>query len=1011
MKNKFKKILSAILAAVLIFSAGITGIYYYIISSNNNENPQAVNIDEFCLKINEFNKKYKTTGNDVCEIENKPIFNRYENRLLVKTSNPLSSDAADSVYYDDIAVLQYADEKALQSDFDKFKTQGLSVSRDYVYSACADIADITEKAIDYNAVDKNYAYTDSGASYARKMFENNNYDEITVAVVDTGIDYNHEVFKDRYVKNDINFSTSGNVKDPMDDQGHGTATSGIIVLSTPNNVKVKPYKVLNSDGSCTSSQIIAALEYMMAEENKPDIVNISLGGYDLLNLDNSNVESYTVSKLIDSGITVCAAAGNEKVCCDYGIPANCDGVITVSSYGQKFKFSDYSDYGSCVDICAPGEKVMTAELNGGLYSLLSGTSFSAPFVSAACTYILMQHPDFTPAEIKEKLKSTAVKPSKYDELYFGSGILSFTNIIEDKEFEAPKPSVTSGLYHEKQTISFDVPDKYTLIYKTDSMNAMLPGIDSSVYINPITIDSDTIITYALLKDGKYASPIESAEYEIQYYADESDFVMKSDTITEYTGGKKNIIVPDTINGVEPRAYTDKTHSYTHVVFPDSVEEIGEYAFAGNINLRTITAHGVNTLDGKNNFYSCAYLHNADMPNLQYVTEGAFCGCKRLHSINFDKNITLLKSNLFKDSGIISLNLPNAETDPLSNESVFSTPSLVECYAPKISDFGTNMFYNCMLLYKYTFGEIKSLGDSSVYNCQNFINLDVSKVNELHTKALYGCFINNFYAPDVLGFEESDGIFGSFCYCKTLDLPNFEGILSNGTLHDSTLENIYLDKAYDMESKALENMAYLKVLYLPKVKKFYAPSTSKNTLPGLVKSNHCAEKPSPEIIWIPNATMTGTCDLEDFGCIFAPELQNITLKIHNKETKGVILINKPLASFTIRISCSDGISSFSEKPLLVTENEMQTLINITYNKALYDDCKFINQNEDCFEYACDGYSFNVPFEIAKRAWNDDDINKNAYDTENIFIFDFTNDRILNARDFAVYSKAIHNSDSA
>lgn len=1004
MKNKFKKILSAILAVVLILSVCISGVYYCIISDSADKITQTASIDEFCLKIVEFNKKYKTLGNDVCEIDGKPVFNRYENRLIVKTAKPLLNNAFDSVYYDDIAVFQYTDDKTLQNDFEKFKAQGLSVSRDYVYSDCADI---TENAVDYNTVDKNYAYTDSGASYARKIFENSNYDEITVAMIDTGIDYNHEVFKDRYIENNINFSTSGDADDSMDDQGHGTATSGIIVLSTPNNVKVKPYKVLNSDGCCTSSQIIAALEYIMAEKDRPDIVNMSLGGYDLLNLDNSTVESYTVSKLIDSGVTVCAAAGNEKVCCDYGTPANCDGVITVSSHGQNFKFSNYSDYGSCVDICAPGEKVLTAKLNGGLYSLLSGTSFSAPFVSAACTYILMQHPDFTPSEIKEKLKSTAVKPSKYDELCFGSGILSFANIIEDKQFKAPKPSVTSGVYNEKQTVSFDVPDGCTLIYKTDSMNAITPGINSSVYINPITVDSDTIITYALIKDGKYASPIESAEYEIQYYADENDFVMQSDTITGYNGDKTNIIVPDTINGVAPRAYTDNTHSYTHIVFPDSVGEIGDYAFAGNTNLRSITAHGVTTLLGKNNFYNCEYLQSADMPNLQNVTEGAFCGCKSLHSINFDKNITQLKSNLFKDSGIISLNLPNAEIDPLSNDSVFSTPNLVECYAPQISIFGTNMFYGCMLLYKYTFGEIKSLGDSSVYNCQNFINLDVSGLEELHTNALHGCFIKNFCAPDIINFEENNGVFGSYCYCKTLDLPNFEGNLSNYTLHDSTLENIYLDKVYNMGAKALENMAYLKILYLPKVEKFYTPSTSKNTLTGLVKTNHCAEKPSPDIIWIPNATMTGACELEDFGCIFAPKLKNITLRIHNKNTKGVILISKPTASFSIIITCSDGISSFTKKPLIVTENELITLINATYNKALFDDFRFVNQNEYSFEYACDDYNFSVPFEVAKRAWNDNDINKNAYDTENIFIFDFTNDRILNARDFAVYSKALHN----
>lgn len=998
MNNKIKRLLAVILSFTILISVGVTDSIF--ISENTDKNPKAVSIEEFCLKVSEFNKNYKTAENAVHEIEGKPLFNQYENRLLVKTNKPLSSNAADSVYYDDIAVLQYNDAETLQNDFNSLKAQGLCVSRDYVYFACTETS---AKTINYDTIDKNYAYADSGAAYARNMFADRTYDEITVAVVDTGIDYNHEVFEGRYIENSMNFSTSGAPNDPMDDQGHGTCTSSIIVMSTPNNVKVKPYKVLSADGGCTASQIVAACEYMLAEENKPDIVNMSLGGYDLLNLGESDLESYAVSKLIDEGITICAAAGNESICCDYGTPANINGVITVSSHGKNFEFSDYSDYGNCVDICAPGEKVLTAELKGSLTSLLSGTSFSAPFASAACTYILMQHPDFTPAEIKEKLKSTAVKPSKYDELYFGSGILSFANIIEDKEFEAPQPSVVSGVYHDIQTITFDVPEGCNLVYQTNDSNPMPPSLSAPVYSEPITIDSDLIITYALVKDGKYVSPIESAEYEIQYFANENDFVMSGNKITEYTGGKKNIIVPDTINGVEPKSYTDKTHTYTHIIFPDSVREIGTLAFSGNKKLRTITAHGVYRLDGKNNFYNCEYLHDADMPNLQYVTEGAFSGCKRLHSIDFDKNITQLKSKLFMDSGLIKLNLPNAETDPSSNDSVFSGAHLAECYAPNISDFGPKMFYGCRLLYKYSFGEVKSMGDSAFYNCQHLIYLDVSALEKLYSNALYGCFINNFYAPNIINFEEGSGVFGSFCYCKTLDMPNFEGILSNETLHNSMLEYIYLDKADNMETRALQNMAFLKIVYLPNVKKFYAPSTSKSA----IITNPCAEKPSPEIIWIPNAATAGTCDFEDIGCIFAPKLKSITLKIKNSDTKGVIIINKPLISTSVKISCSGSNSSFTKKPLLVTKSSITSSANASYNKAIYDNFKFVNQNENNFEYACDDYSFNVPFEVAKRAWNDDDINKNAYDTENIFIFDFTNDKLINARDFAVYSKALHN----
>lgn len=81
----------------------------------------------------------------------------------------------------------------------------------------------------------------------------------------------------------MNFSSSGKTNDSMDDQGHGTMVAGIVMQNTTENVKIKPYKVLNSDGKCATSQIIAAVNHILSETDAPDVINLSLGGeYDKL---------------------------------------------------------------------------------------------------------------------------------------------------------------------------------------------------------------------------------------------------------------------------------------------------------------------------------------------------------------------------------------------------------------------------------------------------------------------------------------------------------------------------------------------------------------------------------------------------------------------------------------------------------------------------------------------------------------------------------------------------------
>ncbi|MGN0534395.1 MAG: S8 family serine peptidase [Eubacterium sp.] len=1003
MKKKIYAALSLILAVLLIIPCNL------LINKNAFGNKgYTVSIDEFCEKVKSFSEDYTyLEAVDKFDRDNKPVFSAYENRLIVKTGRQLKNvSAVDSVYYDDIAVLQYEDRNAMNEDFNTLKAKGYTVSKDNIlYMSSAEYD---------SGVNNNYAYNDSGANYTKDIFANNGtaYSDIVVGVMDTGIDYTHSIYNGtgRYIQNPVNFSASGGENDPMDDNGHGTLVSGIIAMSTPDNVKVKPYKVLDANGSCETSALIACCEYILAESKKPDVVNMSLGGYDLLNIEDGILDS-AVSKLVDAGITVCCAAGNEGVSCDYATPASCEKVITVSSHGTSYGFSDFSDYGNCVDVCAPGENVYAPQKGGGYSSGYSGTSFSTPFVSAACTYVLMQHPKYTPSQVKEKIRSSAVPVARDNKLYYGCGILSFANLIDGKALSPISPSVKPGLYHNSQTISFNVPSGYDLVYrKSFTIGNVIPEATSTnVYTAPITVDADTIITYALVKDGKYVSNITSAEYEIQYYADESDFTMSGTAISGYTGTKKNFIVPDTINGVAPTEVLSEvfkesttTAVLTGVVLPDSVTRLGAGCFKNCSRLRHITAKGVTSFAGTGVFQGCSQLRDEVMPNLKTVTASAFDGCTKLHYIDFGENVTSLKSNLFSNSGLMEADMPNAKISLLSNEEVFKGSKLFKCNLPLVSELGVSMFYGCSYLYDYTFGEIKTIRSSALYGCSNLLYLDVSNLTSLYSGALEGCYIDDFYAPGITKFKDSNGVFGKYCNVRTLDLPNFTAKLNAKSLNYSSVRNIYLDSVTEISSTAFVNMPFVSIFYLPNAQAFYSPTVSKTTVDTMINNPYC-DYSTTDIVWIPSATAVGELKFDNLGFLLAPNISQIDVKLRNGRNNIAVLGENATATFT---AFGSGVG-ISATPVVVTSQGTDAVDGCT--TVSYSECEFyavaVMSSGRGAMYECAGIRVVVPGRLLLKAWGEGEINKTPDTAKSRFIFDINQDSIINAKDFAMFKQYI------
>ncbi len=227
----------------------------------------------------------------------------------------------------------------------------------------------------------------------------------TVIILDSGVDMNHPELKDSYLGG-YDFVNKDN--DPSDDNGHGTHVAGIITANgNDGNAKgVAPgagfymLKVCNSAGSCYESDIAAAMEY--AVNNKlGKVMSISLGGGNYNSDCDSDSMASKANWVVDQGITVIAAAGNNGK--GVSSPACGSKVIAVGAVDSSNNVVWWSNRGPSLDIVAPGVNIYST-LKDSKYGSMSGTSMSTPHVSGVAALLLQAKPDIT----KEQLRAALV---------------------------------------------------------------------------------------------------------------------------------------------------------------------------------------------------------------------------------------------------------------------------------------------------------------------------------------------------------------------------------------------------------------------------------------------------------------------------------------------------------------------------------------------------------------------------------------------------------------------------
>ncbi|MCB1555091.1 MAG: S8 family serine peptidase [Xanthomonadales bacterium] len=243
-------------------------------------------------------------------------------------------------------------------------------------------------------------------------------------IIDTGVLGSHSQFTGRMGGGYTAISDGGGTTDC---NGHGTHVAGTVGGTTygiAKGVTIHPVRVLGCDGSGTNSGVIAGMDWVAANHTKPAVANMSLGGGASTATDNA------VANMTSAGVTVVVAAGNDNAnACNYS-PARAASAITVGSTTSTDARSSFSNYGSCLDIFAPGSSITSSwYTSSSATNTISGTSMASPHVAGAAALYLASNPNATPAQVTAALTSNAT-PSKVTSagsgspnllLYTGSG--------------------------------------------------------------------------------------------------------------------------------------------------------------------------------------------------------------------------------------------------------------------------------------------------------------------------------------------------------------------------------------------------------------------------------------------------------------------------------------------------------------------------------------------------------------------------------------------------------------
>ena len=776
-----KKLICIIMSAIIIIMLFMPS--FTICAADTNESKK---ITEFTNGIADLARKYDsgkefvaTEGNETEQIQAFSAQNSEEvtdsteteytlqdfqtARLIVRANSKFNKCGAleDVNGFEDFHILQYESPETAMSAYNQLQNEKnvIEVDLDLVCTYADSTPDNPELILkDEFLNDWSRDRTQSKRLQEYLAETDIHMNEIIVGVVDTGIDYTHEIFKGRVERTKFNVTASGNADDEMDDEiaYHGTTVSSVIVNNSPKNVKVAVYKVGDND-SMTVTAIGAGL---LAAIEKCDVINTSLSS-----LSDVSLITKIVLEAYSKNIPIFAAVGNRGVKQIAPVPANVPECIAVSATDLNNTTTSMNTMTPNSDVSAPGEDVAVA-IPGNRYTRFSGTSYSTPYAAALGAILKAVNPEMTVDEIDTRLKETSFDAERYNEsqssqggfmdnycsLWDGVGMIQFSNALGLEKLTAPEINLEDKVYVGEQPCIITCSDKNaTILYTTDGTYPALENAD--VYTEPFQITQRTRIrAVAYYSDSGYYSDEVETTPRIQYTDSDEHFVISNDGIIQrYTGNVSDLFVPEEINGITVTGFVKGAfNTVIGLTLPETVTEIPVSAFAKNSTIEFVRGEGIVTV--KSGAFSQSNIMYVEFPAAEYIQDYAFYAASKFCCGDFP-NVEIIEGDAFSYSRIISF------------------------YGPKVREIDDGAFGQCSRLEKVYFPQCTIIneiwGNNGVFDsCSRLVSVEMPLITNLTFDAFNSTAISKADFPFVKTIEEE-----SFYNCFELEYINMPALLA------------------------------------------------------------------------------------------------------------------------------------------------------------------------------------------------------------------------------------------
>ncbi len=712
------------------------------------------------------------------------VFSKYAlKRLIVRGDVENTYGANDSVItYKNYNILSYDTERATKIAYEKFVAEGANVSIDMV---------ITAEQVESQTVEYDYSLHNSWGAETIEIGQYRNFldgsgtdKDVVVVVIDTGINTSHNMFTNRILTDaggnlvgktyyTSRYTYSGHAFE--DDDGHGTHVSGIICDLTPANVKILPIKVLDYTGHGSTSANDAALLKVYEEYSLTyniACVNMSLGS-DYYSEGFSSLTTMFSNLITERNILPVVAAGNESDFTSNYLPAACENAVVVSALKKTESVvefdTSYSNFGTQVDIAAPGSRIYSAYISSTNaagptnMATLSGTSMATPHASGVvallCSdsfYYQNEDPSFVAASIEGLLYENAIDlGDSGKDIYYGNGMLSLANYAVEKvnskiifKHGETEIDLTQDYYsfNTDMLLTLECEDNSLQIYYT--LDGSVPSYQfSSTYIGEIGINKTTTVKAVAYEIGQTGvTKTTSVFTAVLYCADQplEDYFEINDSgrIMSYTGHFTDLVIPNTIDGIEVKSIDPAVFKGTELIsvtIPTTCTTLSGYVFQDCLDLEKVIAPGVEKLY-TSVFRNCTKITKVTseplsgdekavyLPNLKETVSYAFAGCTALETVRLD-SLTTINDALF-----------------------FGCTSLESCEILNATSIPSACFYGCTSLSNFVIGEnVEFVGELAFYGIDNNASISVHSSNEYYMAdgvALYGrSSLNYLYAKN------------------------------------------------------------------------------------------------------------------------------------------------------------------------------------------------------------------------------------------------------------------------